>query len=632
VTLKNIFSVKKTRRKASVPPDEKPLLLYDGDCNFCRRWVYNWQGHTKNQIEYIPYQKLSSRFLEIPMKDFEGSVQLIERDGEIYSGAEAVFRTLSYDPEKKWILWCYQRIPGVSLITEWFYALVAANRMIFSSMTGFLLGDNPAPRTTLITRWVFLRMIGLIYLTAFVSIWMQVDGLLGSNGILPVEGFIRSAGEQLGVERYRLVPTLAWIDSSDTFLHFLCGGGAFLSLLLMIGVASAPVSFLLWLFYLSLVSVGGNFLSFQWDNLLLEVGFLTIFLSPLQILPKFSKEGSPPCIVVWLLRLLLFKLLFSSGIVKLSSGDPVWRDLTALNYHYETQPLSTWVAWYVHQLPEWFQKSSVAVMFGLELFVPLLIFAPRKLRIFACYASIFFQLVIILTGNYCFFNLITIALCILLLDDGVWPVWIREKLNLERNPETSSSSWKWSKWVLIPITCVILSLSTLQMFSAFRTRVSWPGPVIKMYQWLSPFRSVNGYGLFAVMTKSRPEIEVQGSMDGVKWQSYEFKYKPGDVKRRPGFVAPHQPRLDWQMWFAAFSDYRTQQWFFNFCSRLLEGSPSVLRLLSNNPFPENPPKYIRALLYEYKFTDFKLRSEDGSWWKRELKGLYCPILSRKKQP
>ena len=465
-------------------------------------------------------------------------------------------------------------------------------------------------------RSIFLKSLGVIYLIAFVSLWTQIPGLVGSNGILPAKGFLEAVAGRFGLERYWFLPTLCWFNASDGFLQFLCAGGAFLSILLIVGIAPAPVLFLLWLFYLSLSIVCREFLSFQWDALLLETGFLAIFLAPLCLLPKRSSEPPSP-LALWLLRILLFKLMFSSGVVKLASGDPTWRHLTALNFHYETQPLPTWVGWYAHQLPEWFQKLSTIVMFFMELIVPFSIFAPRRLRKIGCALLVVFQLLIMATGNYCFFNLLTLALCVLLLEDTVWP--------------QGPSPRCWPRWIVVPVASVMISVSAFQLLGLFRVRSPWLFPVAVVQNILEPFRSLNRYGLFAVMTTSRPEIIVEGSNDGETWLAYEFKYKPGDLKRVPGFVAPHQPRLDWQMWFAALGTYRQNPWFMNFCNRLLQGSPEVLTLLANNPFPTSPPKYIRAAVYDYHFTDLKTKQREGAWWRREERHLYCPILTRREK-
>ena len=478
-----------------------------------------------------------------------------------------------------------------------------------------------------VSRWLFLRLLGAIFLIAFLSLWVQINGLLGHDGILPVDQLLQAARERLGPERYWDLPTLCWLNPSDACLHALCATGVLLSVLLVCDVAPALVLFGLWAAYLSFVTVGREFLSFQWDNLLLETGFLAIFLAPLRVRPRGSGAGEAPPhpLATWLLRLLLFKVMFSSGVVKLSSGDPTWRHLAALQSHYETQPLPTWLGWYAHQLPAWMQHVSCGIMFGIELVGPFLIFGPRLMRRVACAGLIAFQLLIAATGNYCFFNLLTIALCLLLLDDAAWPRWMQTRLASGTGAGVSSRRWPW--WILGPLAAPVLLLTSVELVSIWRQPIRWPAPVLRVSQFAQPLRTVNSYGLFAVMTTTRPEIILEGSRDGTTWLPYEFTYKPGDLSRRPEFVAPHQPRLDWQMWFAALSRYQDEPWFLLFCQRVLQGSKPVLALLSKNPFPDGPPRYLRAIVYEYHFTDLATQRARGTWWRRSRKGLYCPMLT-----
>jgi hypothetical protein len=481
---------------------------------------------------------------------------------------------------------------------------------------------EPAP-SAFLSRSVFLRLLALSYFAAFTSLWSQAQGLMGTQGILPLEPFLQAVREQTGGERYFLLPTLFWIDGSDTALSLACGAGTALSLLLFFGVAPVPALAGLWMLYLSLVSAGRVFLSFQWDTLLLEAGFLSIFLAPLQIRPGLSREASPPRLVLWLARWLLFRLMFLSGAVKLASGDPTWRGLTALSYHYETQPLPTWIGWWAHQLPAAFQSLSVVGMFAVELGAPFLIFAPRKFRQLAVIPLIGLQILIALTGNYAFFNLLTIALVLLLLDDSAWPARFRAKL-----PERASGK-RWPLAITAPLASLIVLISGAQVLGTVGLSLPWPEPVRAVFSWAAPFRSVNPYGLFAVMTTSRPEILIEGSNDGQEWHAYRFRWKPDDPRKRPRFVAPHQPRLDWQLWFAALGSYRENPWFIELLRRLLEGSPPVLALFAENPFPSHPPRYVRASLYDYRFTDRQMRAVTGDWWRRTPRGLYSPVMALK---
>ncbi|HTN70846.1 MAG TPA: lipase maturation factor family protein, partial [Methylomirabilota bacterium] len=400
-----------------------------------------------------------------------------------------------------------------------------------------------------------------------------------------------------------------------------------LSAALICGFFELPILFLLWAFYLSLLNVGGEFLSFQWDSLLLETGFLSMFLAPLSFRWFRKATFSPPKIIHWLFRALLFRLMFSSGVVKLASGDPSWRSFTALRYHYETQPLPTRAAWYFHQLPGGFQDISVLVMFFIELVIPFLVFGPKNLRLAAAAGIIFLQILIFITGNYCFFNLLAIALCLLLLDDSVWPKRWRSGAK-----ETKTRRLRcWPNRVQVPLAVFIILVSLVQLTALFTRRMRLPLPIAQIIEVTRPFYIVNSYGLFAVMTTTRPEIIVEGSSDGDTWVPYEFKYKPGDLQQPPMQVAPHQPRLDWQMWFAALGSYQDNPWFINFATRLLQGSPEVLKLLKTNPFPDRPPRYVRATLYHYRFTDFATLKREGAWWRRDRLWSYIPPLSLRQE-
>jgi hypothetical protein len=483
-----------------------------------------------------------------------------------------------------------------------------------------------------LTRWVFLRALSAIYLVAFVSLWMQIGGLIGHNGILPTDQLMSTAKQEcdahaIGIERFHLLPTLCWWSASDSFLNFQCAAGTALAVLLLAGIAPAPCLALLWLLYLSLSTVGRDFLGFQWDNLLLEAGFVAIFFAPLQWLPRGSREAPPSRVALWLLRLLLFKLVFSSGCVKLLSGDPTWRDLTALTFHYQTQPLPTAIAWYANQLPLWFQKFSCATMFAIELGAPWLIWAPRRVRFIGCAAMAMLQVLILLTGNYTFFNFLTLALSVVLLDDFVLQKLVPRTFSAAFRCRENRSRWRWPRSITIPVAIPLVAISLLLMLSMMGVRSGVLAPIAAMAEWAEPLRTVNSYGLFAVMTTARHEIVVEGSDDGVRWLPYGFKYKPSDLNRRPRVIAPFQPRLDWQMWFAALGDYRENSWFESFCVQLLQGSPEVLNLLETNPFPGRPPRLIRAELYDYHFTDFAERRATGAWWKRELIGEYLPPVS-----
>ncbi len=476
-----------------------------------------------------------------------------------------------------------------------------------------------------VTRWVFVRWLAVIYLIAFVSLWSQIHGLIGGRGILPATEFLEAVHRQLGSRAYWLLPTLGWLGASDGMLHGLCATGAAAAALALFGLAEAPCLIVAWICYLSLSGLGQIFLSFQWDALLLETGFAALFLASWRLRFRPTDPGEPSRISLWVMRWLLFRLLFSSGMVKLASGDATWRQLTALRVHYETQPLPTAIGWYAHQLPVWFQTFSCAAMFAIEIGVPFLIFAPQRIRRWAAVPLIFLQILILLTGNYGFFNWLAIGLCLILLDDTCWPENLRKRFTGERSVSAAASRWRLGIQAPLALLLVALSVPTLWPFVLGGRPM--PPPIEALEDALQPLRLVSRYGLFAVMTTERREIQIEGSNDGEEWKPYLFKYKPGPANRAPCFVAPHQPRLDWQMWFAALGDYRRNAWLILFCQRLMEGSPSVLRLLESNPFPDKPPVYVRAVVYRYRFTDGKTRKLSGAWWTQERLGLYLPKIS-----
>ncbi len=463
-------------------------MVYDGDCRFCTLWIKRWQQETGDQVEYLPSQDpdVSTRFPEIPRRQFETAVQLIETDGRVYNGAVAAFRCLAHNPRKRRLLDWYEDSPIFARISERSYRFVAEHRTLFSALTRLAYGRHVEQPAYFLVRWIFLRALGVIYLIAFLSLWTQIGGLIGSNGILPAKQFISGAAEQMnlhgaGVERFWMLPTLFWFNASDIFLQIQCGAGVALAGLLIAGIAPAPCLFLLWLIYLSLAVVCREFLGYQWDYLLLETGFLAIFFAPLQLWPRPSREAPPSRLVLWLLRWLLFRLMFESGCVKLLSGDQMWRGLTALTVHYETQPLPTWIGWWAYQLPLWFHRTSCFLMFVIELAVPFLIFAPRRLRFFGGAAIAFFQVLILLTGNYTFFNWLTLALCLTLLDD-----FTLEKILspvISRNP--TGNGRRWPDAVIIPLSAIVISVTSLQLVAMFGMR---PPVFAPLAPWISGCR------------------------------------------------------------------------------------------------------------------------------------------------
>jgi lipase maturation factor 1 len=626
-----------TRDANPSPAPSRPVLIYDGDCAFCRRWVARWRRITGEAVEYVAIGDVGGRFGQIRRSAFERSVWLVEPDGTIAAGAQAVFRALALSGRERGWLWAYQHVPGFAGASEGCYRFVAARRTGLDRLDRWLFPDVPdSRREYAITRAIFLRALGVIYLIAFVSLWVQIDGLFGSRGIAPIRvtmGFARNQIDSLwGIRGWLHLPTLCWWGTSDAFLHALCGGGAAAAGLLVLGILPLPALIVLWLFYLSLVSVGQPFLGFQWDSLLLESGVLAILVAPWSwrvkpalVLGRGARPGGPSRIGVFLLRWLVFRLMFLSGLVKWIADDPpAWRDLTAMRYHYETQPLPTWTSWYAFHLPAAFQSFSTAGVLVIEGLIPFLFFFPRRARLFACAATVFLQVLILATGNFGFFNLLAIVLCIPLLDDAVWfrLRWRRKALPGVPMPRARPIG-PWHQVlrgaVLAPIAAAIVLLSIVAGLIRIGQIQSVPAPLLRGYIAVVPFESINAYGLFQDMTTKRPEAVVEGSDDGTRWLEYAFKYKPGDVSRRPAFCTPHMPRLDWQMWFAALewsASRQAEPWVWNFLERLREGDPAVLALMARNPFPNHPPKYVRLALYDYRFTTPGQRRATGAWWVR----------------
>jgi hypothetical protein len=467
--------------------------------------------------------------------------------------------------------------------------------------------SRPGPRT----EWLFLRALGLVYAIAFGSLLPQLPGLIGGRGILPAGEFLSLLHGAYGARAWWLVPTVNWLGASTTALQVTAAAGLAASLLIVAGRWTRPALVAAWALYLSLVGVGQIFLSFQWDALLLEAGFLAIWID------------AWPAGVAWLYRWLLFRLLFLSGAVKLLSGDPSWRALTALTYHFETQPLPNRVAWYVHQLPAPMLEGATVLTFAAELLVPLLFFGPRRVRLIGGVLSIGFQVLILLTGNYTFFNLLTIALALWLFDDDALAFLQRGHAAFAPPLDREAPILRRvARAVLIPVAI----LSVIDFVGVLGVPV--PAPLGAMDYALAPLRLTSSYGLFAVMTTTRPEIVFEGSEDGQSWKEYVFPFKPGPVDRPPRQVAPYQPRLDWQLWFAALGDLDSNRWVIGLARRLLEGSPDVLGLVGVNPFPDGPPRYLRALLYDYRFTTPATRRATGRWWDRSLLGIYLPPVTR----
>jgi predicted DCC family thiol-disulfide oxidoreductase YuxK len=592
----------------------RPLLIYDGECGFCGYWARYWQKLTGDRVEYRPYQEVAAQHPGIALAEFQRAVQYIAPDGRRASAAEASFLTLSHARGKGFWLALYRRVPGFARLAERAYAFTAAHRPGFYRISLFLWGKGYEPPRYDLVSFVFLRLLGLIYLSAFASFGVQAQGLIGSHGILPLAELVDALGSA-GAARFYLMPMVFWWKASDFAIQAVCWGGAGLSLLLVFNVLPRLCLLLLYALYLSLLYAGQAFMTYQWDVYLLETGFLALLLS-------FATTPG-----VWLLRWLLFRFMFMSGVVKLASGDPNWWNLSALSYHFLTQPLPTPLAWYVAQLPPGVLRFLTGGTFFVELFLPFLIFGPRRLRLCPAFGILLFQGGILLTGNYNWFNLQTMLLCLLLFDDAavqkILPRRLIPSLSLRAAPKTPRRA---VSVIAGALAALIVFCSLVQMDLRFGGTP--PAVALAVDEAIEPLHIVSGYGLFAVMTTERDEIVIEGSNDGLAWREYEFRYKPGDLARRPPWNIPHQPRLDWQMWFAALEDPRRLRWFARFLERVLENEPSVMALLAGNPFPDKPPLYVRAQFYDYTYADARAKAQ-GLWWNRRLLGPYFPTVRLK---
>jgi hypothetical protein len=456
-------------------------------------------------------------------------------------------------------------------------------------------------------------MLGAVYGIAFLSLLVQIDGLIGPRGILPAGDFLQAVLRAYGRNAYWYLPTVFWWTASTPALLIVCGLGAAASALVVADRFTTTALVACWIAYLSIVGVGQEFLSFQWDSLLLEAGALAILTS------------AWPTALAWLYRWLLFRLMFMSGVVKLLSGDVTWRNLTALTYHFETQPLPNPISWYVHQLPPQVLEGMTASTLIIETLVPFMYFGPRRAQAIAAGITVAFQCLIFVTGNYTFFNLLTMALAVWLLDDET----LRARLPLSflnrarrilPGPPTG-----WLRW---PMQAAVATLVFVNAATFWQARGGeLPLSLAIVEAGLEPLRLSSGYGLFAVMTTTRPEIDIEGSDDGTTWTSYVFFQKPGDERRPPPWIAPYHPRLDWQMWFAALSDASSDRWVLALARRLLEGSPPVRSLLAPGPWSTRTPRYIRATLYDYRFTDWTAGRASGAWWTRRPESPYLPVLT-----
>jgi lipase maturation factor 1 len=500
-------------------------------------------------------------------------------------------------------------------------------------------------------RWLFLRGLGLIYFSAFYPLLFQIKGLIGPDGILPAGKYLELLDKyRAGFEHFWIAPTLFWLSSSNSTLMLVCWLGLLASVAVVLNLWPRVSLLVCLICYLSFVAAAQDFSGYQSDGMLLEAGFISLFFAPPGLRPGLAESHRPSRASLFLLRWEWFRIYFESGLVKILSGDYSWRHLTAMDDYYQNGPLPSWIGWYVQHLPHWFHASATLLTLIVELVLVFMLFLPRRWKI-ACFVIVTpFQISIILTANYTFLNHLVLLLGVLLLDDkllaSLTPARWRLKLlpaapasesagehdddehDASRHPRAFGPRWLYTgkrviaAWALALVFYVTLAglLDTLQIGGFL------PDAPVRA---LSPFRIANSYGLFAVMTHERYEIEFQGSNDGgVTWVAYPFRYKPQDIYKAPGLYAPYQPRLDWNLWFASLGPWRQNLFVIQTEERLLRGSPDVLNPFAGNPFPGAPPQRVRTVLWQYWFTDLNTKRATGAWWRRKLLGPYSPGLER----
>jgi hypothetical protein len=523
-----------------------------------------------------------------------------------------------------------------------------------ASAVRWLLDSEHGASDRLIPRWVFLRWLGFIYFSAFFSLVFQIRGLIGPQGILPASDYLQAVAHSLGHARFWYAPTLLWFSSGSHALVALCWAGMAAALLLALNVWPRGALAVCFVCFLSFVSAAGDFSGYQSDGMLLEAGFIALFFAPPGFRPGFGAARPPSRASLFLLQWEWFRIYFESGMVKIVSGEPQWRNMTAMDEYYQNGPLPTWIGWYLQHLPHWFHASTAYATLALELGLVWMLFLPRRWRILCFFLVTPWQVGIILTANYTFLNYLVLALGFLLLDDRLllslvprrWKPYLRNQLKADRVIEvratdtgaaepasapkarnlSSHPQFAAIKFSLIGIMLGwIFYATTAQMIWIFWPSLKLPTAPVEA---LDPFRIANRYGLFAVMTRGRYEIEFQGSQDGQTWEAYPFRYKPQDPRNPPGIYAPYQPRFDWNLWFASLGSWRGYPIVLSTEIQLLSNDPDVLALFAGNPFAREPPRQVRAVLWQYWFTTREEKRKTGIWWRREFLGLYAPAIAR----
>src|SRR5499427_5640929 len=527
---------------------------------------------------------------------------------------------------------------------------------------------GPGKADGLLPRWIFLRALGLIYYSAFFSLAFQIKGLIGPQGLLPAGEFLREVWQQFGRVGYWYAPTLLWFSSGRHMLTGLCWVGMIASVLLFLNLWPRGMIGICFVCFLSFISAAQDFSAYQSDGMLLEAGFISLFFAPKGFRPEWGEASPPSRASGFLLVWECFRIYFESGVAKITGGDPEWRNFTALDDYYQNGPLPTWVGWYMQHWPHWFHWATAFGTLSLELALVWMMFLPRRFRI-ACFCIVApWQVGIILSANYTFLNYLVLALGFLLLDDKLLtrfvPRWWRSKFvisqgveaNLEKNwqqesvpPDSSSpdeagralrasrqpKALPYKATLARQWTALVLAVTAVMLgwiFYATTAQMVWMvkplGLPIAPVSALEPLRIANRYGLFAMMTRGRYEIEFQGSDDGQTWLVYPFRFKPQDPAKAPGIYAPYQPRFDWNLWFASLSTWRQEPIVPRTEQALLRGSPDVLLLFAGNPFLKAPPRQVRAVLWQYWFTTPEEKRATGLWWRREQLGIYAPVLER----
>jgi lipase maturation factor 1 len=489
----------------------------------------------------------------------------------------------------------------------------------------WLFSSREGPSDRLVPRWIFLRALGLIYCSAFVSLLFQIRGLIGPGGILPAGEFLHRVAQHFGpIARYWFAPSLLWLGSGSHAVMALCWVGLAASLLVTSNILPRVMLLACFVCFLSFVSAAREFSGYQSDGMLLEAGFLALFFAPSGWRPGLAADRPPLRASVFLLQWEWFRIYFESGLVKLLSGDEEWRHLTAMDEYYQNGPLPTWIGWYVQHLPHWFHVATAFSTLAMELAVVWMLVLPRDWRIICFWIVTPWEMAVILTGNYTFLNYLVLALGFLLLDDRFFRLTPAPKPPAPRHPVLSHAAMGVSAAAL----SLIAYVTTAELVTMVLRAAPLPmGPVTL----LEPLRIANQYGLFAVMTRGRYEIEFQGSRDGTTWVAYPFRFKPQELDKAPGIYAPYQPRFEWNLWFASLGTWEQNYLVTQTEERLLKNDPDVLALFARNPFAGNPPEQVRAVLWQYWFTSMRQKRESGDWWTRKLLGVYAPVLGRDHQ-